>query len=120
MQEIDVAIVGGGIAGLVTAVGLRGAGLRVAVFERDAILGGRARSWTDAKTGDPVHVGPHIFLSNYPNFLALLDRCGTADKIVREESGRFLTTLLPMLPAATRWIPLKRALRRLVELVEGA
>jgi 15-cis-phytoene desaturase len=93
MQEVDVAIVGGGIAGLVTAVGLRGTGLRVAVFERDAILGGRARSWTDAKTGDPVHVGPHIFLSHYPNFLALLDRCGTAEKIVWEESGRFLTMM---------------------------
>jgi 15-cis-phytoene desaturase len=93
MQDVDVAIVGGGISGLVTAVGLRGAGLRVAVFERDAILGGRARSWTDAKTGDPVHVGPHIFLSHYPNFIAFLERCGTADKIVWEENGRFLTMM---------------------------
>ncbi len=37
----DVIIVGGGIAGLTCAVGLRNSGLRVVVIERDERLGGR-------------------------------------------------------------------------------
>jgi squalene-associated FAD-dependent desaturase len=86
VTETDVAIVGGGIAGLVTGVALAEAGLKVTVFERDKILGGRAQSWKDGITGDPVHIGPHIFLSAYPNMLQFLDRLGTRGKLVWEEN----------------------------------
>ncbi len=65
--DADVVIAGGGLAGLTCAVGLLGSGLRVLVIEREPILGGRARSWADPATGDPVAVGPHIFISEYPN-----------------------------------------------------
>ncbi len=34
MQSVDVAIVGGGMVGLVVACGLQGSGLRVAVLEK--------------------------------------------------------------------------------------
>jgi zeta-carotene desaturase len=78
----DVVILGGGLAGLACAVGLRGSGLNVLLCERSASLGGRARSWTDAVTGDAIDIGPHIFLSEYPNMLALLDLCGTREQIV--------------------------------------
>ncbi|MDB4993001.1 MAG: amine oxidase [Myxococcaceae bacterium] len=87
----DVVILGGGLAGLTTAVGLRELGLSVVVIERARLLGGRARSWIDGKTGDPVHIGPHIFLNHYPNMMRLLDLCGTRDKVVWETNGRFLT-----------------------------
>ncbi len=87
--ETDVLIIGGGLAGLTAAVGLRKSGLRVHIIERDTILGGRARSWIDAKTGDPVHIGPHIFISEYPNMRALMSILGTEDKIVWEK-GRFI------------------------------
>ncbi|MDC0666531.1 hydroxysqualene dehydroxylase [Nannocystis radixulma] len=80
--EFDVVILGGGIAGLTCAVGLLDAGLRLAVVERDDLLGGRARSWTDPTTGDPVHIGPHIVTDCYANFFRLLDRLGTADRVV--------------------------------------
>lgn len=84
-------MIGGGLAGLSCAVALRDAGLRVLVLEADSMLGGRAASWTDATTGDPVHIGPHIFLNHYPNMLALLDTVGTRDKVVWQGDGRFLT-----------------------------
>ena len=87
----DVVIVGGGLAGLTCAVALAEAGLRPLVLEKDDHLGGRAASWTEPVTGDPVHIGPHIFLDPYPNVFALLDRCGTRDKIVWEQDERFVT-----------------------------
>jgi 15-cis-phytoene desaturase len=81
----DVAVLGGGIAGLTTAVAAVDHGLDVVVVERDSILGGRARNWVDEKTGDPVHIGPHIFLTEYPNMLKLMDKGGTRDRVVWEE-----------------------------------
>ncbi len=42
--KTDVVVVGGGLAGLTTAMGLRDSGLGVVVVEREPILGGRARS----------------------------------------------------------------------------
>ncbi|XNM76561.1 FAD-dependent oxidoreductase [Escherichia coli] len=44
MQSVDVAIVGGGLAGLAVACGLQGSGLRVAVMEQrvpEPLAGGR-------------------------------------------------------------------------------
>jgi len=89
-REVDVVVVGGGIAGLTCAVGLRDSGLSVVVLEKSSGLGGRARSWIDDKTGDPVHIGPHIFLSEYPNMLRLLEVLGTRDKVVWQR-GQFIT-----------------------------
>ena len=89
--ETDVLIIGGGLAGLTTAMGLRHSGLRVTLVEKSEQLGGRARSWADAKTGDPVHIGPHIFMSKYPNMIKLLEMLGTADHVVWQQPGHFIT-----------------------------
>lgn len=91
VTDVDVVVVGGGLAGLTCALGLSDSGLRVAVIERDVRLGGRAQSWTDETTGDPVHIGPHIFLSHYPNTWRLLDLLGTRDRVVWQRNGRFIT-----------------------------
>jgi 15-cis-phytoene desaturase len=83
-MQFDVAIVGGGIAGLACAVALRESGLRVSVFESSSSLGGRACSWTDHHTGDDIDLGPHIILTEYRNMLAFLQQLGTRDRIVWE------------------------------------
>lgn len=90
----DVVIVGGGIAGLACGVALTDAGLRVTLVERDKRLGGRARSWTDAASGDDIDLGPHVLHSEYRNMLALLERLGTRhlvswhpDKLLRFSNG---------------------------------
>ncbi len=80
--ETDVLIVGGGLAGLTAGVALSSAGLAVTVLEKSSQLGGRAQSWIDQKTGDAVHIGPHILVSEYPNMLKLLGLLGTADRVV--------------------------------------
>ncbi len=88
--ETDVVVVGGGLAGITTALGLAQRGVDVTLVERQPRLGGRAQSWEDPTTGDPVHIGPHIFLSEYPNMLKLLDMLGTKDRIVWQDD-HFLT-----------------------------
>ncbi|MFZ5478941.1 MAG: hydroxysqualene dehydroxylase [Myxococcota bacterium] len=110
----DVLVVGGGLAGLTAAIGLGDLGLDVLVLEREPILGGRARSWPDAATGDPVHIGPHVFLTEYPNMLRLLDELGTRDRVVWQED-RFVTMVDgasqavirsdPRLPAPYHFVP---------------
>jgi 15-cis-phytoene desaturase len=54
----------------------------VAVIERDAWLGGRAASWRDESTGDMADIGPHVITTEHRNFLALLERLGTAGQVL--------------------------------------
>jgi squalene-associated FAD-dependent desaturase len=121
--ETDVLIVGGGLAGLTAAVGLADAGLKCVVVEATDRLGGRAQSTIDEKTGDPVHIGPHILLSEYPNMLRLLDRLGTrkqlvwqTDRFVRIVDGRYAVDMKhSALPAPLHYAPSlarDRSLRR--------
>lgn len=86
----NVIIAGGGLAGLACAVALGDAGLRVTLLERERVLGGRARSWTDAASGDAIDLGPHILHSEYANMLALLDRLGSRHR-VRWQPGKLIT-----------------------------
>jgi uncharacterized protein with NAD-binding domain and iron-sulfur cluster len=79
--DTDVAIIGGGIAGITCAFALRESGLGVCVLEAASNLFGRASGSIDAATGDPVDIGPHIFLTEYRNVLAIVDELGTRDRI---------------------------------------
>lgn len=88
-SAVDVVIIGGGLAGLSCAVALAERGVLALVLERERVLGGRARSWIDETTGDPVHIGPHILLSTYPNMRALLRRLGSEDR-VRWQTDAFI------------------------------
>ena len=81
----DVIVVGGGIAGMTCAVGTAAEGLRVLLLEGEGVLGGRARSVTEPGTSDVLPIGPHVFLDNYANVLALLDRIGTRERIVWDD-----------------------------------
>ncbi|CBL46524.1 Phytoene dehydrogenase [gamma proteobacterium HdN1] len=78
---------------MTAALGLQREGIQCIVLEKKDILGGRARSWVDEKTGDPIHIGPHILLSEYPNMLKLLEIVGTKDKIVWERDHFMVQTL---------------------------
>ncbi|MGJ7915044.1 hydroxysqualene dehydroxylase HpnE [Massilia sp. LXY-6] len=90
MNQDQVVVIGGGLAGLSCGVALADQGMRVTVLEAAAGLGGRASSWAEAGTGDVVDIGPHIFHSEYHNMLAFLERLGTS-RLICWQPGKVLT-----------------------------
>ncbi len=112
-------IVGGGLAGLACAVALGDAGLRVTLLEREKRLGGRARSWTDARTGDAIDLGPHVLHSEYRNMLAFLRRLGTRER-VRWQPEKLITLATRRGPVALRHRRLPPPLGLLPDLVRGS
>ena len=78
---IDVAIIGGGFAGLSAATALSAKGARVLVLEARPGLGGRATAFTDPETGERVDNGQHILMGCYDETLAFLRRIGASDRV---------------------------------------
>lgn len=76
-----VIVIGGGLAGLSSAVALADAGVPVRLYEGAQSFGGRAQSCIDAVTGEAVDIGPHVLTNDHRNMLALLERLGTAGNI---------------------------------------
>ena len=58
-------IIGGGIAGLTSAVYLTKNGIQVTLFESSPKLGGRAYSFIDPQTKDVIDNGQHILMGCY-------------------------------------------------------
>ena len=73
----DVIIIGGGFAGLSAAVALADRGLKVSLFERRPLLGGRAYSVKDQTTGDIIDNGQHILMGCYHHTRRFLEKIGT-------------------------------------------
>ena len=88
MSKPDVAVVGGGWAGLAAATRLVNAGVKVILFERAKELGGRASSFYDAEFGEWLDNGPHVFISAYTSALALLKTWGVEDGVSFEEGDK--------------------------------
>lgn len=76
MQDLDVAVIGAGAAGLAAGTVLQGAGVRFAVFEAAGRIGGRA--YTDSTSfAQPWDLGCHWLHSADRNpFTAIADRLG--------------------------------------------
>lgn len=71
VSQIDVAIVGGGLAGLACALRVREAGLSPLILESSDEVGGRVR--TDRVDGFLIDRGFQVYLSAYPEAGELLD-----------------------------------------------
>ncbi|MBV8067505.1 MAG: FAD-dependent oxidoreductase, partial [Candidatus Eremiobacteraeota bacterium] len=69
-----VAVVGGGLAGLAAALRLKESGVRVDLFERSRLLGGRATSFE--VDGVEVDNGQHVFLRCCTEFIDFARRVG--------------------------------------------
>ncbi|MBF6560140.1 MAG: FAD-dependent oxidoreductase [Candidatus Binataceae bacterium] len=82
VEAKDVAVIGGGFAGLAAGVALSARGYRVAILEGKPALGGRAYSFLDEETGDQVDNGQHVLMGCYRETLAFLDRIGRRDRLI--------------------------------------
>src|ERR1700761_977158 len=77
-----VAVIGGGLAGLASAVALGSAGFEVEIHETRTFLGGRATSWpVGGEDGEMIDNCQHILLRCCVNLLDLYRRLGVENKI---------------------------------------
>jgi squalene-associated FAD-dependent desaturase len=74
-------IIGGGFAGLAAGVELSERGYEVELLERRNRLGGRAYSFIDARTGDIVDNGQHLFMRCYRATVAFLKKINRLDRL---------------------------------------
>ena len=102
MADFDVAVIGGGVAGLAAATALAEAGRRVLVLEARGQLGGRATAFADRESGELVDNGQHVMFGCYHETFALLRRIG-AEANVRVQPA----LEVPYLDAAGRRSVLK-------------
>lgn len=106
----DIAIVGGGLTGLTAAIRAAEKGHKVTLFEAAPQLGGRTRSFYDAKVDEWVDNGPHLMIGAYTRMQALLESAGAARNIHWQpklhlplwdaERGHFSLSPKPWLPFA--------------------
>ncbi len=129
-----VVVLGAGYAGLAAATELLMHGHDVTLVESRALLGGRAHSFIDQKTGQTLDNGQHILMGCYHGTLELLRQLGVADRLYSppslavpflSEKGRSsLTATLPAplhlfsallgfgeMNAADKWSAIQLALR---------
>ncbi|WP_280417395.1 hydroxysqualene dehydroxylase HpnE [Nocardia carnea] len=72
-------VIGGGLAGLASAVWLAEAGKQVTLLERRARLGGRTQAMQVPEVGDVPDNGQHVLASGYRSLFRYLESVGTRD-----------------------------------------
>ena len=80
-QTVRVTVVGGGFAGISTAVELSRRGTKVTLVESRKRLGGRAYSFRDQVTGTVVDNGQHLLMRCCSATLELLEHLGSVDRV---------------------------------------
>lgn len=99
-------IVGGGLAGLATAVKLLDAGVAIELIEKREVLGGKTSSWVDAD-GDHIESGLHCYFRCYKELLPFFKQTGVYDHIrwkehtflIARPGGRPARLHFPKIPA---------------------
>ena len=107
-ETFDIAVIGGGVAGLAAATALAEAGQRVLVLEARGQLGGRATAFADRETGELVDNGQHVLFGCYRETFRLLRRIGAEGNVriqpslevpYLDASGRRSVLRCPALPS---------------------
>jgi squalene-associated FAD-dependent desaturase len=90
MNQRRVVVIGGGLAGITAAIGLRDAGVDVTLLESRPRLGGAASSY--ARAGMMIDNGQHVFLRCCSSYQDLLARLGVTGQVTIQD--RFDVTVL--------------------------
>ncbi|MBI3744322.1 MAG: FAD-dependent oxidoreductase [Chloroflexi bacterium] len=75
-----VLVIGGGLAGITTAIDLADRGCQVTLLERRPYLGGRTYSFVDKESGEEVDNGQHIYMKCCTAYIGLLEKLGVASR----------------------------------------
>ena len=116
-RAADVAVVGGGLAGLAAAAALAEAGARVVLLESRRRAGGRAASFEDPVAGGLVDACQHVAMGCCTNFLDLCRQAGLSDALrcdrtlwfIGPEGDRAACTPSRLLPAPLHLAQIGRA-----------
>lgn len=81
-DKLKVAIIGSGLAGMVTAMDLADAGHSVELFESRPFVGGKVSSWKD-QDGNHIEMGLHVFFGCYYNLFGIMRRLGVFETSLR-------------------------------------
>ena len=110
--KLNVAIIGGGLAGLAAGCALADAGFRVTLLERRPYVGGRASSYEHPGTGEVVDNCQHVLLGCCTNLIHFYEQLGVRDKIqwfndltFIEPGGRASTLAPSFFPAPFHAMP---------------
>jgi hydroxysqualene dehydroxylase len=117
---VNVAVVGGGLAGLTAALDLVDAGADVTLYEARPTLGGAVQTLPE-RDGDPQPPpdnGQHIALGCFTEYLRFLDRVGEGESYLRtrlalpviDERAR-VSSISPLTLPFYRHLPLRDRLR---------
>jgi zeta-carotene desaturase len=80
-QALSAVVVGGGLAGIATAIRLAERGVAVTLVETRQRLGGRATSFTDPTTDRTLDNCQHVLMGCCTHLIDLYTRLGVADRI---------------------------------------
>lgn len=81
MSARSAIIVGGGIAGIATALRLSERGVKTTLVETRTKLGGRATSFEDSRSGRWIDNCQHVAMGCCTNYLDLCERLGVTDQL---------------------------------------
>lgn len=85
-MKYPIAIVGGGLCGLTSAIRLAEKGHQVHLYEAAPALGGRTRSFYESNVNEWVDNGPHLLIGAYKATRKLLESIGAANNITWQRS----------------------------------
>ncbi len=85
-MTLPLVIIGAGWAGLAAAARAARSGRRVVLVDEHPYVGGRARSFAEATTGEIIDNGQHLLMGCYHEVLAMLDVAGTAPLLRRQKA----------------------------------
>ena len=112
MSSQQIAVIGGGLAGLSAACALADSGHNVTVFERRPYLGGRASSYQHPGTNEVVDNCQHVLLGCCTNLLDFYRRLDAEEKIAWFDELNFIESggRLSILKSSALPAPLHSAL----------
>jgi squalene-associated FAD-dependent desaturase len=91
LSKSNVLVVGGGLAGLATAVALAQRHIPVTILESKPRLGGRASSFVDPATGDTVDLCQHVAMGCCTEFLGFCETVGIRGLLRPQPALWFMT-----------------------------